>query len=62
MDFSCFSNLQSESLERLLQAGTEVNIPADAVGQDLAHLAAHGGHAFLLLWQLQTGASLNQQV
>ncbi|XP_077158353.1 ankyrin repeat domain-containing protein 37 isoform X2 [Paroedura picta] len=49
---------QSESL---LQAGTEVNMPADAVGQDPAHLAAHGGHAFLLLWQQQTGANLNQQ-
>ncbi|XP_060102435.1 ankyrin repeat domain-containing protein 37 [Heteronotia binoei] len=54
-------NAESESLSHLLQAGTEVNTPADAVGQDPAHLAAHGGHAFLLLWQLQTGANLNQQ-
>ncbi|KAL8207346.1 UNVERIFIED_CONTAM: Ankyrin repeat domain-containing protein 37 [Gekko kuhli] len=52
---------ESESLSHLLQAGTEVNIPANALGQDPAHLAAHGGHAFLLLWQLQTGANLNQQ-
>nr|XP_056711047.1 ankyrin repeat domain-containing protein 37 [Euleptes europaea] len=54
-------NVESESLSHLLQAGTEVNTPADAVGQDPAHLAAHGGHAFFLLWQLQTGADLNRQ-
>ncbi|XP_048365553.1 ankyrin repeat domain-containing protein 37 [Sphaerodactylus townsendi] len=54
-------NTESESLSHLLQAGTEVNIPADTVGQDPAHLAAHGGHPFFLLWQLQTGANLNQQ-
>ncbi|XP_010167850.2 ankyrin repeat domain-containing protein 37, partial [Antrostomus carolinensis] len=34
---------------------------ADAFGQSPAHLAAGGGEAFFLLWQLQTGANLNQQ-
>ncbi|XP_053112832.1 ankyrin repeat domain-containing protein 37 [Hemicordylus capensis] len=45
----------------LLEAGTEVNVPDEAFGQSPAHLAARGGHAFFLLWQLQTGANLNQQ-
>ena len=48
-------------LTHLLEAGTEVNVAADAFVQSPAHLAAHGGHAFFLLWQLQTGANLNQQ-
>lgn len=39
-----------------------MNAPADAFGQSPAHLAACGGEAFFLLWQLQTGANLNQQV
>lgn len=39
-----------------------MNAPADAFGQSPAHLAACGGQAFFLLWQLQTGANLNQQV
>lgn len=39
-----------------------MNAPADASGQSPAHLAACGGEAFFLLWQLQTGANLNQQV
>uniref|UniRef100_A0A8C6XE00 Ankyrin repeat domain 37 n=1 Tax=Naja naja TaxID=35670 RepID=A0A8C6XE00_NAJNA len=45
----------------LLEAGTEVNLAAAAFVQSPAHLAAGGGHAFFLLWQLQTGANLNQQ-
>lgn len=46
----------------LLEAGSGVNAPADAFGQSPAHLAAGGGEACFLLWQLQTGADLNQQV
>ncbi|XP_063166273.1 ankyrin repeat domain-containing protein 37 [Candoia aspera] len=45
----------------LLETGTEVNLAAAAFVQSPAHLAAGGGHAFFLLWQLQTGANLNQQ-
>ncbi|XP_070613670.1 ankyrin repeat domain-containing protein 37 isoform X2 [Erythrolamprus reginae] len=45
----------------LLEAGTEVNLAGAAFVQSPAHLAAGGGHAFFLLWQLQTGANLNQQ-
>nr|XP_038034417.1 ankyrin repeat domain-containing protein 37 isoform X2 [Anas platyrhynchos] len=45
----------------LLEAGSGVNAPADAFGQSPAHLAAGGGEACFLLWQLQTGADLNQQ-
>lgn len=46
----------------LLQAGCGVNAPADTSGQSPAHLAARGGQASLLLWQLRTGADSNQQV
>ncbi|NWH16419.1 ANR37 protein, partial [Grus americana] len=49
------------SFSNLFEAGTSVNAPADAFGQSPAHLAACGGEAFFLLWQLQTGANLNQQ-
>uniref|UniRef100_A0A8B9IBL5 Ankyrin repeat domain 37 n=2 Tax=Anser TaxID=8842 RepID=A0A8B9IBL5_9AVES len=49
------------SFSGLFEAGTGVNAPADAFGQSPAHLAAWGGEAFFLLWQLQTGADLNQQ-
>ncbi|XP_009698703.1 PREDICTED: ankyrin repeat domain-containing protein 37, partial [Cariama cristata] len=49
------------SFTNLFEAGTGVNAPADAFGQSPAHLAACGGEAFFLLWQLQTGANLNQQ-
>ncbi|XP_071599411.1 ankyrin repeat domain-containing protein 37 [Heliangelus exortis] len=52
---------ESGSSSNLLEAGTGVNAPADAFGQSPAHLAACGGEAFFLLWQLQTGANLNQQ-
>ncbi|XP_030904828.2 ankyrin repeat domain-containing protein 37 isoform X2 [Melopsittacus undulatus] len=52
---------RSGSLSGLLEAGAAVNAPADAFGQSPAHLAACGGEAFFLLWQLQTGANLNQQ-
>ncbi|KAM9381551.1 ankyrin repeat domain-containing protein 37 [Phaethornis superciliosus] len=52
---------ESGSFSALLEAGTGVNAPADAFGQSPAHLAACGGEAFFLLWQLQTGANLNQQ-
>ncbi|KAF7248871.1 Ankyrin repeat domain-containing protein 37 [Varanus komodoensis] len=54
-------NVESNSLSHLLEAGTEVNVAADAFVQSPAHLAARGGHAFFLLWQVQTGANLNQQ-
>ncbi|XP_068869973.1 ankyrin repeat domain-containing protein 37 [Aphelocoma coerulescens] len=52
---------ESGSFSNLLEIGTGVNAPADAFGQSPAHLAACGGEAFFLLWQLQTGANLNQQ-
>ncbi|XP_030418911.1 ankyrin repeat domain-containing protein 37 isoform X1 [Gopherus evgoodei] len=52
---------ESDGLSLLLEVGTGVNAPADAFGQSPAHLAACGGQAFFLLWQLQTGANLNQQ-
>ncbi|XP_053830981.1 ankyrin repeat domain-containing protein 37 [Vidua macroura] len=52
-EFGSFSNL--------FETGSGVNAPADASGQSPAHLAACGGEAFFLLWQLQTGANLNQQ-
>ncbi|XP_075786453.1 ankyrin repeat domain-containing protein 37 isoform X2 [Pelodiscus sinensis] len=51
----------SDGLSLLLESGTGVNAPADGFGQSPVHLAACGGHAFFLLWQLQTGANLNQQ-
>ncbi|KAM6267346.1 ankyrin repeat domain-containing protein 37 [Spheniscus humboldti] len=54
-------NSESGSFSSLFEAGTGVNAPADAFGQSPAHLAACGGEAFFLLWQLQTGANLNQQ-
>lgn len=53
---------QGGSSSRLLEAGTGVNAPRDAVGQCPAHLAAGAGAALFLLWQLRTGANLNQQV
>lgn len=52
---------ESGSFSNLFETGTAVNAPADASGQSPAHLAACGGEAFFLLWQLQTGANLNQQ-
>ncbi|XP_059673666.1 ankyrin repeat domain-containing protein 37 isoform X2 [Gavia stellata] len=54
-------NPESDSFSNLFEAGTGVNAPADAFGQSPAHLAACAGEAFFLLWQLQTGANLNQQ-
>ncbi|NXX80214.1 ANR37 protein, partial [Urocolius indicus] len=56
-----FVSFQPGSFSSLLEAGTGVNAPADSFGQSPAHLAARGGEAFFLLWQLQTGANLNQQ-
>ncbi|KAM7111552.1 ankyrin repeat domain-containing protein 37 isoform 2-T2 [Molossus nigricans] len=50
-----------DSLKHLLEAGTSVNAPPDPCEQSPVHLAAGGGRACLLLWQLQTGADLNQQ-
>ncbi|XP_075005330.1 ankyrin repeat domain-containing protein 37 isoform X2 [Calonectris borealis] len=55
------ASVKSGSFSNLFEAGTGVNAPADAFGQSPAHLAACGGEAFFLLWQLQTGANLNQQ-
>lgn len=44
-----------------MECGGAVNSPGDALGQTPAHLAAHGGQACFLLWQLQTGVDINQQ-
>ncbi|XP_058049144.1 ankyrin repeat domain-containing protein 37 [Ahaetulla prasina] len=55
------ANSEPHGPSPLLEAGTEVNLAAAAFVQSPAHLAAGEGHAFFLLWQLQTGANLNQQ-
>ncbi|XP_045677671.1 ankyrin repeat domain-containing protein 37 isoform X1 [Phyllostomus hastatus] len=54
-------NLEVDSLKHLLEAGASVNAPPDPCEQSPVHLAAGGGRACFLLWQLQTGADLNQQ-
>ncbi|XP_059011836.1 ankyrin repeat domain-containing protein 37 isoform X1 [Mustela lutreola] len=54
-------NPEVDSLKHLLEAGASVNAPPDPCEQSPVHLAAGGGLAGLLLWQLQTGADLNQQ-
>ncbi|XP_007946562.1 ankyrin repeat domain-containing protein 37 [Orycteropus afer afer] len=54
-------NLGTEGLKHLLDTGTSVNAPLDPCEQSPVHLAASGGLACFLLWQLQTGADLNQQ-
>lgn len=53
---------QVDSLKDLLEAGASVNAPPDPCQQSPVHLAAGSGCAYLLLWQLQMGADLNQQV
>ena len=53
---------QVDSLRHLLETGASVNAPPDPCEQSPVHLAAGGGLACFLLWQLQTGADLNQQV
>ncbi|KAK2908707.1 hypothetical protein QQF64_001368 [Cirrhinus molitorella] len=56
--------LEAESLDcmsNLFESGFAVNGGLDGSGQSPAHLAACGGQAFCLLWQLQTGADANQQ-
>ncbi|XP_069924476.1 ankyrin repeat domain-containing protein 37 isoform X3 [Oryctolagus cuniculus] len=52
---------QVDSLKHLLETGASVNAPPDPCEQSPVHLAAGGGLAHFLLWQLQTGADLNQQ-
>ncbi|MBZ3889693.1 Ankyrin repeat domain-containing protein 37 [Sciurus carolinensis] len=54
-------NPEVDSLKYLLEAGASVNAPPDPCEQSPVHLAAGGGFACFLLWQLQTGADLNQQ-
>ncbi|XP_011362305.2 ankyrin repeat domain-containing protein 37 isoform X2 [Pteropus vampyrus] len=54
-------NSEVDSLKDLLEAGASVNAPPDPCQQSPVHLAAGGGCACLLLWQLQMGADLNQQ-
>ncbi|XP_075053014.1 ankyrin repeat domain-containing protein 37 [Mixophyes fleayi] len=54
-------NGEFSSLSQLMEYGCAVNSPGDALGQTPAHLAACGGQAFFLLWQLQTGVDINQQ-
>uniref|UniRef100_A0A8C0I6Q4 Ankyrin repeat domain-containing protein 37 n=1 Tax=Balaenoptera musculus TaxID=9771 RepID=A0A8C0I6Q4_BALMU len=53
--------LYVDSLRHLLETGASVNAPPDPCEQSPVHLAAGGGLACFLLWQLQTGADLNQQ-
>ncbi|KAB0406372.1 hypothetical protein E2I00_001841, partial [Balaenoptera physalus] len=55
-------NPEVDSLRHLLETGASVNAPPDPCEQSPVHLAAGGGLACFLLWQLQTGADLNQQV
>ncbi|XP_013368455.1 PREDICTED: ankyrin repeat domain-containing protein 37 isoform X1 [Chinchilla lanigera] len=55
-------NPEADGLRQLLQSGCSVNAPPDPCEQSPVHLAAGGGFAYFLLWQLQTGADLNQQV
>ncbi|XP_038181771.1 ankyrin repeat domain-containing protein 37 isoform X1 [Arvicola amphibius] len=54
-------NLEDDGLNNLLETGASVNSPPDPHEQSPAHLAAGGGLACFLLWQLQAGADLNQQ-
>ncbi|XP_012640389.2 ankyrin repeat domain-containing protein 37 isoform X1 [Microcebus murinus] len=54
-------NPEVDSLKHLLETGTSVNAPPDSCEQSPVHLAAGGGLVYFLLWQLQTGADLNQQ-
>ncbi|XP_069487616.1 ankyrin repeat domain-containing protein 37 [Ambystoma mexicanum] len=54
-------NAEFDSSCLLMESGSAVNSAGDGLGQSPAHLAACGGQAFFLLWQLQTGADLNQQ-
>ncbi|XDA89878.1 hypothetical protein R6Z07F_019460 [Ovis aries] len=54
-------NPEVDSLKHLLETGASVNAPPDSCEQSPVHLAAGGGLACFLLWQLQTGADLNQQ-
>ncbi|XP_063131585.1 ankyrin repeat domain-containing protein 37 isoform X1 [Rattus norvegicus] len=54
-------NLEEDGLKNLLETGASVNAPPDPQEQSPVHLAAGGGLACFLLWQLQTGADLNQQ-
>lgn len=54
-------NPEVDSLEHLLEIGTSVNAPPDPHQQSPVHLAAGGGLACFILWQLQSGADLNQQ-
>uniref|UniRef100_A0A8P0PKN6 Ankyrin repeat domain-containing protein 37 n=1 Tax=Canis lupus familiaris TaxID=9615 RepID=A0A8P0PKN6_CANLF len=52
---------QVDGVQHLLEAGASVNAPPDPCEQAPVHLAAGGGLACFLLWQLQSGADLNQQ-
>ncbi|XP_075466334.1 ankyrin repeat domain-containing protein 37 [Ascaphus truei] len=54
-------NAECDSLSQLMEYGCAVNAPDDTLGQSPAHMAAGGGQAFFLLWQLQTGVDVNQQ-
>ncbi|XP_047628330.1 ankyrin repeat domain-containing protein 37 isoform X3 [Phacochoerus africanus] len=55
------SNPEVDILKQLLETGASVNAPPDPCEQSPVHLAAGGGLSCFLLWQLQTGADLNQQ-
>ncbi|XP_018098677.1 ankyrin repeat domain-containing protein 37 [Xenopus laevis] len=52
---------ECDGLSALMECGGDVNSPGDTMGQSPAHLAAGGGQAFFLLWQLQNGVNVNQQ-
>ncbi|XP_018416504.1 PREDICTED: ankyrin repeat domain-containing protein 37 [Nanorana parkeri] len=56
-----YADTEVDVLSQLMESGCAVNSPGDALGQTPSYLAACGGHAFFLLWQLQTGVDINQQ-
>uniref|UniRef100_A0A2K6SXC4 Ankyrin repeat domain-containing protein 37 n=1 Tax=Saimiri boliviensis boliviensis TaxID=39432 RepID=A0A2K6SXC4_SAIBB len=53
-------NPEVDGLKHLLEKGASVNTPPDPCKQSPVHLAAGGGLACFLLWQLQTGDVLGE--
>ncbi|XP_037597187.1 ankyrin repeat domain-containing protein 37-like [Cebus imitator] len=61
MESEALNNPEVDGLKYLLEKGASVNARPDPCKQSPVHLAAGGGLACFLLWQLQTGADLNQK-